>query len=390
MTVLSPHGIPDLVSLESPAQPLETPFNEVPSTTCPRIPLSAAEILDLYLLAIGAYSPLEGFMKQADYRSVCQSMQLQDGTLWPIPITCSVSDETATSLKLGQEAVLVDEHQTPVGIIQVQDIYKADKPLETQSVYKTSDEKHPGVLRVLKQHNTYIGGTIRAFSENIHFQCQAHHLPPAQMRQEIARRGWKTVVAFQTRNPIHRAHEYLQKCALEMTDGLLVHPLVGETKPDDIPADVRMDCYQALLSKYYNPDRTLLSVYPAPMRYAGPREALLHAIARQNYGCTHIIIGRDHAGVGNYYGTYEAQQIFTQIPQGALAIQPIFFDNAFYCKICQQTASLKTCPHPPEHHVMLSGTKVRQMLLDQESIPPEFSRAEVAAVLEKYYFSQKP
>lgn len=351
----------------------------------PKIPVSTLEMFDLYLLAIGAYSPLTGTMGQADYNSVVASMQLQNGLPWSIPITLSTSQDLADTLSPGDNILLENEQGLPIGILELEEKYQPDKTLEAQKVYRTTDEAHPGVKALYQRGAVYLAGPVRVFTEHISYEAKEKHYPPVESRRLFREKGWRTVVAFQTRNPIHRAHEYLQKCALEMVDGLFVHPLVGETKSDDIPAATRMKCYEALLENYYNKDRVLLGVYPAAMRYAGPREAILHAIVRQNYGCTHFIVGRDHAGVGNYYGTYDAQLIFDEIDRSRLAIEPICFEHAFYCKVCQQMVTAKTCPHDSVQHVMLSGTKVREKLAAGEDLPPEFTRKEISDILREAY-----
>jgi sulfate adenylyltransferase len=343
--------------------------------------LNVRQVCDLDMIGSGAYSPLDGFMRQADYRRVVEEMRLASGALWAIPITLPVADDLASSVRLGERVALVDEEGAVHGTIEVQDVYRYDKEKEAQSVFRTTDAAHPGVQALETAPSVLIGGPVRVVPRPSNAPYAKYLLTPRETRAAFAERGWKTVVGFQTRNPVHRAHEYLQKVALEVVDGLLLHPLVGETKSDDIPADVRFRCYEALLEGYYPANRVLLSAMPASMRYAGPREAILHAIARQNYGCTHFIVGRDHAGVGKYYGTYEAQELFDTLAPGDLAISIFKFENTFYCRRCQGMASSKTCPHSPDNHVSLSGTKVRDMLRAGELPPPEFSRPEVARIL---------
>lgn len=346
-----------------------------------RVRLAAREQCDVEMLAIGAFSPLRGFMGQADFESVCERMRLSSGEIWPIPITCSVSREVAERIGVGERVLLTDDRDRPLAVLTVEDKYAHDREREARQVYGTDDPAHPGVKVVLDQGEVCLGGPVEVLTARHEPEFPEYRLRPAQTRALFAQRGWRTVAAFQTRNPIHRAHEYLTKCALEVTDGLLIHPLVGETQPGDIPAEVRMRCYEVLIEKYYNRERTVLAVMPGAMRYAGPREAILHAIVRKNYGCTHFIVGRDHAGVGNYYGTYDAQKIFDEIDPAALGITPLKFEHAAWCHPCEGMVSSKTCPHGPESKVFLSGTKVREMLRRGERPPMEFTRPEVADIL---------
>jgi sulfate adenylyltransferase len=320
-------------------------------------------------------------MGEADYRSVIDRMTLASGIPWTIPITLGAGADQASSLTIGQRVALKDPDGAALAVMTVAEKFSGDRSHEAQQVFRTQDQSHPGVQALYQQGEVLIGGPVEAIRLPHHADFPRYRLEPAETRRIFAERGWRTVVGFQTRNPVHRAHEYLQKCAMEIVDGLLLHPLVGDTKSDDIPADVRMSCYEVLLENYYPSNRTLLAVNPAAMRYAGPREAVFHAIVRRNYGCTHFIVGRDHAGVGSFYGTYDAHKIFSEIDGAALGIQPLFFDHAFFCRVCDSMASTKTCPHDKEHHVTLSGTKVRQMLLDGQMPPIEFSRPEVAKVL---------
>ncbi|HRC61675.1 MAG: sulfate adenylyltransferase [Dehalococcoidia bacterium] len=344
------------------------------------VTLDARQVTDLELLAVGALSPLDGFMGKADYDRVIDEMHLASGAVWSVPVTLGVPAEEARAL-VGSEVALVTPDGTPLAVMQVAEAFDADRPREALKVYRTDDMAHPGVEAIFAQGNTLIGGSVQVFALPPDPEFPEYRLTPAQTRAYFEAQGWRTVVGFQTRNPVHRAHEYLQKVALETIDGLLLHPLVGETKEGDIPADVRMRCYRVLLDNYYPKDRVLLSVLPASMRYAGPREAIFHAIMRQNYGCSHFIVGRDHAGVGDYYGTYDAQTIFDELAPGELGITPLKFEHTFFCRACDSMASTRTCPHTSDHHVVLSGTKVRQMLAAGEVPPVEFSRPEVAQVL---------
>ncbi len=355
----------------------------------PRVPLTRMAVSDLEMISVGAFSPLTGFMTRADYDSVIDNMHLSNGLAWTIPVTLPVDDETAAGLREGQEIALMDGGLL-MGIMTIAEKFPADKEREAREVYRTTEEAHPGVARLYRQGNWLLGGEV--FQLNLPLECEFPELrhEPAQTRRMFASRGWRRIVAFQTRNPIHRAHEYIQKTALEIVDGLFLHPLVGETKADDIPADVRIESYQAILRDYYPAERVLLGVFPAAMRYAGPREAIFHAIARKNYGCTHFIVGRDHAGVGKYYGTYDAHYIFDEFDPGELGITPLFFDYTFYCKKCGAVVSAKTCPHSKEDWVNLSGTQVREMLERGEMLPEEFTRPEVSRVLRDGIRAKKP
>ncbi len=346
----------------------------------PQVLVGSRQLADLEMLAIGAYSPLGGFMKRADYLGVVNDMHLANGLPWTVPITLSTTSEQAAALKEGSQVALVNEHGTLQAIMMIEEKYDYDKQHEASKVYRTTEEAHPGVKAMYQQGDILLGGPVRVVA----LQNQAfaqYRYTPTQSRQLFAEHGWKRVVGFQTRNPVHRAHEYIQKCAMETVDGLYLHPLVGDTKGDDIPADVRMRCYEVLLANYYPAGRVILGVLPAAMRYAGPREAIFHALMRKNYGCSHFIVGRDHAGVGSYYGTYDAHHIFAEFDPAKLGITPMFFDHTFFCRACDSMASSKTCPHSSDHHVTLSGTKVRQMLQAGEIPPREFSRPEVAKVL---------
>jgi len=348
----------------------------------PQVVLSDRELSDLEMLATGALSPLRGFQGERDYHGVLESMHLSSGLAWAIPVVLSVDDETAHRIGGSDSmALLPAEGADPIAVLRVAGTFRRDKAKEAQSVYRTEDEAHPGVAAVYEAGDLCVAGELEVLRLPEHDDFVDYRLTPGQTRAEFAKRGWRTVVGFQTRNPIHRAHEYIQKCALEIVDGLLVHPLMGATKSDDVPPDVRMRCYEALFSGYYPKDRAMVSVFPAAMRYAGPREAIWHAICRKNYGCTHFIVGRDHAGVGDYYGTYDAQAIFAEFEPGELGITPLMFEHSFWCNACEGMASPKTCPHGEAARVSLSGTRVREMLREGERPPQEFSRPEVADIL---------
>ncbi|MGI8969037.1 MAG: sulfate adenylyltransferase [Chloroflexota bacterium] len=346
----------------------------------PAIELTARELSDVEMIASGAFSPLEGFMGRADYESVVDRMYLATGLPWTIPVTLSLDGEESSSIKPDTRVALSYEDYR-FAILDVQEVFKRDLEHEAAQVYRTNEQAHPGVASLFAESDTLAAGPITVFAPLPERPFPEFRLKPAETRQVFADRGWRTIVGFQTRNPVHRAHEYLQKCALEIVDGLLLHPLVGETKSDDVPADIRMRSYQALLAAYYPADRVQLAVNPASMRYGGPREAIFHALIRKNFGCTHFIVGRDHAGVGSYYGPYDAQHIFSDFKPGELGIQPLFFENSFFCLTCGNMATEKTCPHPTEDRVMLSGTQVRAMLRNGELPPPQFSRPEVARIL---------
>ena len=348
----------------------------------PVLRLKAREVAELEMIATGAYSPLEGFMDRSDYAGVCARMRLAGGVVWPIPITLSITNEQARTFRRFEDIALYQEDHL-LGILHLADKYRYDKEREAELVYRTTDADHPGVRALYNQGDWLLGGKISLVNRPRNPAFPIYRRDPVETRALFHERGWRRVVAFQTRNPVHRAHEYIQKCALEIADGLLLHPLVGETKADDLPADVRLESYEAILAGYYPSARAILSILPAAMRYAGPREAVFHALVRKNYGCSHFIVGRDHAGVGKYYGSYDAHHIFDEFEPEELGVTPLFFDHTFYCRSCGAMASNKTCPHELTDHVTLSGTRVREMLKVGQIPPVEFTRPEVARVLIK-------
>jgi sulfate adenylyltransferase len=350
----------------------------------PRMPsifLNAREVCDLEMIATGAMSPLEGFMTREEYVSVLDLMRLPNGLPWTIPVVLAVKEGAAEQYEIGSDIALLDPESNLLGVLHLEDKFEVDKEREALVVLRTIDSAHPGNQYLQSIGDVYLGGKISLLHRPKHLLFNNYRLDPKETRVLFKSKGWQQIAAFQTRNPIHRAHEYLQKCALEIVDAILIHPLVGQTKGDDIPPEVRMKCYEALLDKYYPRTRVALSVFPAAMRYAGPREAIFHALIRKNYGCTHFIVGRDHAGVGSYYGPFDAHRIFRDFEPEELGITPLFFDNAFYCRKCGGMASTKTCPHGGPDHIVLSGTKVREMLRNGQMPPPEFTRPEVAELL---------
>lgn len=373
--MIAPHGgtLVERVSQNTPALHERAKSASVVS-------LSVVAQSDLELIATGVYSPLCGFMGRNAYLAVLNNMHLPDGLPWTLPITLPVDTDTADTLQVGQDVALADESGAIIGLLELVEKFTYDKNTEAERVYRTTDAAHPGVARLYAQGDVYLAGEIWLLRESAP-EFPAIYRTPAQTRAIFAERNWRRVVAFQTRNPVHRAHEYLMKCALELTDGLMLHPLVGATKSDDIPAEVRIRCYETVLGTYFPQGRTLLTAFPAAMRYAGPREAVFHAICRKNYGCTHFIVGRDHAGVGDYYGTYDAQLIFDEFDPHAIGITPLMFEHAFYCTASRQIATAKTCSHDTTMRVHLSGTQVRERLERGEMLPEEFTRPEVSRIL---------
>jgi len=341
-------------------------------------------VSDCEMIAIGGFSPLTGFMDKNTAISVIEKMELPGGIIWSIPILLPISKSDHSKIKNGDKVILQDKYDRIIASIQVSERFTLDLENYCQKVFKTTEIAHPGVKAVKETGNDFIAGDIKLINRPLREKIDNNYFKdPLQTRKEFKEKGWNSIVAFQTRNPVHRAHEYLIKCALEITDGALIHPLVGETKPDDIPANVRMQCYETIIGSYFNQEKTMLTVLPTAMRYAGPKEAIHHMIMRKNYGCTHMIIGRDHAGVGDYYGTYEAQELVDKVSE-QLGIIALKFEHSFYCKKCENMATKKTCPHSADAHVFLSGTKVRKMLKEGEKPPKEFSRPEVAEVLLKW------
>jgi sulfate adenylyltransferase len=374
-----PHGGNELVDLRVPEG--DRPRLRNYAEKLPAVTLNGRDLADLEMLATGAFSPLTGYMAEADYVRSRDDMRLASGVPWPIPITLGIEEAAASELTGGQDIALTSEDGNRLGLLKVAEIYQVDRKREAEAIFGTGDEAHPGAKNVLAMGPWCLAGRVMLLEDIPGRTFLQYPREPRQTRAEFRANGWKKIVAFQTRNPTHRAHEYIQKAALEICDGLLLHPLVGETKGDDVPAAVRMETYELLLKVYYPPGRAMLAVMPAHMRYGGPREAILHAIIRRNYGCTHFIVGRDHAGVGNYYGSYDAQKIFERFDPAEIGITPLTFENTFYCRKCASMASYKTCPHADDDRLLLSGTKVREMLRRGEFPPPEFTRPELAAIL---------
>jgi sulfate adenylyltransferase len=384
-TTIEPHG-GELVDRLAPEKQRDELLRRAEGLT--KVVLGPRALSDLEMISTGVFSPLTGFMVSEDYESVVETMRLKNGLVWSLPITLPVSEEEAGDIRVGEEIALADGTERILATMIVEDRYSYDKEHEAQQVFGTTSDEHPGVAAVYRQKDVLLGGEVTLLVEDPNPKpFPEYHYTPRELRKVFAEKGWKRVVGFQTRNPVHRSHEYIQKSALEIVDGLLLNPLVGETRSADIPADVRMKSYETILDHYYPMDRTLLAVFPAAMRYGGPREAIFHAICRKNYGCTHFIVGRDHAGPGKdsqgnpFYGDYEAQHIFDEFEDDDIGLTPLFFEHAFFCLECQGMGTTKTCPHDSEHHVFISGTKVREMLSKGEYPPPEFSRPEVIEVL---------
>jgi sulfate adenylyltransferase len=386
MALVNPHG------KEKKLKPLlltgaELEEEKKKAKTLTQVRISSREAGDLIMMGIGGFTPLEGFMGYDDWKGVCAEYRMADGTFWPIPITVSTTEGQADSIKDGEEIALVSEETGEImATMKVTEKYKIDKEYECKQVYRTTDMEHPGVAMVMKQEEVNLAGPVKVLSEGSFPQeYPGVYLRPAETRKIFEDKGWSTVAAFQTRNPMHRSHEYLTKIAIETCDGVFIHMLLGKLKPGDIPADVRQRAIDTLIEKYYVKDTITVGGYPLDMRYAGPREALLHALFRQNYGCSHLIVGRDHAGVGDYYGPFDAQKIFDEIPSDALETKPLKIDWTFYCHKCDGMASMRTCPHGKEDRLILSGTKLRKMLSEGQEVPDHFSRPEVLAILREYY-----
>ncbi len=352
-----------------------------------KVPLDSRAVSDVFMLAMGAYTPLKGFMNEADWRGSCNDMKLADGTFWPIPITLPIDDTLAGTISVGEDVALCDgESGDVLAIMTVNEKYTIDKNIEAEQVYRTTDPKHPGVAKVLQQGDVNLAGPVSVLSEGEYpILYPELYLRPMESRALVQENGWSRVAAFQTRNPMHRSHEHLAKIAAEVTDGVFIHQVLGKLKAGDIPADVRTRAIQAMIDNYFRKGTVVQAGYPIEMRYAGPREALLHALIRQNFGCSHLVVGRDHAGVGDYYGPFDAHHIFDELWDGALITQPLKIDITFYCTKCGGMATAKTCPHDPKFHISISGTQQREMLASNADIPPEFSRPEVVAVLKEYY-----
>ncbi len=384
MALVNPHGGGDLKPLLITGDALPAALSRAQSL--PQVPVSSREAGDIIMLGIGGFTPLDGFMTHADWQAVCDGMKLASGLFWPIPITLSTTPEIADGLSIGSDIALTDPAGTILATMRLTEKYRIDKAHECAMVFKTTDLDHPGVKMVMEQGEVNLAGPIQVLSQGGFPEKYGDlFLTPQQTRALFTEMGWSKVAAFQTRNPMHRSHEYLAKVAIETCDGVLIHSLLGNLKPGDIPAEVRSKAIATLVEHYFVNNTIVQAGYPLDMRYAGPREALLHAVFRQNYGCSHLIVGRDHAGVGSYYGPFDAHQIFDEIPAGSLETQPLKIDWTFWCYKCGGMASARTCPHEPADRLLLSGTKLREMLSTNAEVPPEFSRPEVLAILRDYY-----
>ncbi len=386
--LVKPHGAEDLNILLVPKQQRQSDLKH--AAELKTIPMQSREVSDLLMLGMGAYTPLEGFMGYDDWLGSCKDMRLSNGVFWPIPITLSCSRDLANSIVVGEDVALSDgETGEILGVLGVTEKYEIDRALECEHVYRTTDPAHPGVRKVMEQEEVNLAGHVTVLSESdFPTRYPDLYLHPSESRALFLKKGWSQVAAFQTRNPMHRSHEHLAKIAIEVTDGVFIHQVLGKLKPGDIPAETRTRAIQAMIDNYFVKDTVVQAGYPIEMRYGGPREALLHALIRQNFGCSHLIVGRDHAGVGDYYGPYDAQNIFSQLWDGALETKPLKIDVTFYCKKCYGMATAKTCPHGPEHRISISGTDQRAMLARRDPIPPEFSRPEVVAILQEFYASK--
>jgi sulfate adenylyltransferase len=383
--LILPHGGGSLKPLLAPIEERAEALSR--GERLKRVPVTSREVSDLFMLGMGAYTPLDGYMGYDDWRGSATEMRLTNGVFWPVPITLSLAKDVADSINVGEEVALADgETGDLLGLLTVREKYAIDRELECKHVFRTTDPKHPGVEKVMRQGEVNVGGPVVALSEGAYpVEYKGLYLRPEESRAEFERRGWRQVAAFQTRNPMHRSHEYLAKIAAEVTDGVFIHQVLGKLKAGDIPADVRTRAIQAMIDNYFKPNIVIQAGYPIEMRYAGPREALIHALIRQNFGCSHLVVGRDHAGVGSYYGPLDAQHIFDELWDGALLCQPLKIDVTFYCYKCGGMATGKTCPHDPKHHLSVSGTRQREMLSKGEEVPIEFSRPEVIAILREYY-----
>ncbi len=382
--LVPPHG-------GGPLKPLLLPESERPAAlkraeSLPRVTLSSREVSDLFMLGMGAYTPLTGFMGEADWRGICTDMAMADGLFWPIPITLSCGQAAADGLALGCEVALADSDGAVIAVLTVEEKYTIDRALECERIFRTTDPAHPGVEKVMAQGAVNLAGPVAVLSEGHYPQTyKGLYYRPAETRAMFEERGWSKVAAFQTRNPMHRSHEYLAKIAIEITDGVLIHQVLGALKPGDTPADTRVAAIGALVDNYFVPGTAVQAGYPIEMRYAGPREALLHALFRQNFGCSHLVVGRDHAGVGDYYGPFDAHRIFDTLAEGSLQTQALKIGITFFCRKCGGMATGRTCPHDEEYRLNISGTRLREMFANRETIPAEFSRPEVVAVLREFY-----